>query len=135
MNYEFYRMLDKAKTADNASKLEAIKQLYLKCELVESGNMDKEGSAKFVDFANDKEYNGHVVNENCIVFECGNGSIRLNNVNNGILVEASQTGTDSMYITVGMLSPNMKLTEAIEMGKAALADDSLMDGILSKEIK
>ena len=135
MNYEFYRMLDKAKTADNASKLEAIKQLYLMCDLVESGGMDKEGSAKFVDLAHDKEYNGHVVNENCIVFECDNGSIRLNNVNNGVLVEASQTGTDSMYITVGMLSPNMKLTEAIEMGKAALADDSLMDGILSKETK
>jgi hypothetical protein len=34
-----------------------------------------------------------------------------------------------------MLSPSMNLTEAIEMGKAALADDSLMDGILSKETK
>jgi hypothetical protein len=48
MNYDFFRLLDSAKSMDNASKIEALKRLYLACELKNDPELAQEGAAKFV---------------------------------------------------------------------------------------
>lgn len=122
MNYDFVQRLDNAKTIDNASAIEAIKKLYLACE-----KCDEPSSCYFAD-SECTEWNGHKLREDCYEFECGNGTVRLTHVdNNTVLVEASPTGTDEMYHTVGKVEINTKLSDALKLGKEALGNDALVE--------
>lgn len=122
MNYDFVQRLDNAKTMDNASAIEAIKKLYLACE-----KCDEPSSCYFAD-PECNEWNGHKLRDDCYEFECGNGTVRLTHVdNNTVLVEASPTGTDEMYHTVGKVGIDTNLSDALKLGKEALGNDALVE--------
>ena len=131
MNFEFITNLDKSKTFDNASQIEALKKLYLLCELAQNKNLDEKGACSFCDMASGQETNGHKIDDRCYVFNCENGTVRLTLVDNStVLVEASPTGTDDMYTAVGQVSIDTGLKDAIKMGCDALNNDALVEGVV-----
>jgi urease gamma subunit len=112
MNAEFYINLTRMKTLSNASFLESIKDIYLKSEQ----------KAQFESTGTKEDDRGEVFFEN--------GSVRCTRVSDGIIVEASATGTKNMYAVVGGVSKGTPLKDAITSGKAALDNDAVMEGII-----
>lgn len=112
MNAEFYINLTRMKTLSNASFLESIKDIYLKSEQ----------KAQFESTGAKEDDRGEVFFEN--------GSVRCTRVSDGIIVEASATGTKNMYAVVGVVSNGTPLKDAITAGKAALDNDAVMEGVL-----
>lgn len=112
MNAEFYINLTRMKTLSNASFLESIKDIYFKSEQ----------KAQFESTGTKEDDRGEVFFEN--------GSVRCTRVSDGIIVEASATGTKNMYAVVGVVSNGTPLKNAITSGKAALDNDAVMEGII-----
>lgn len=127
MNYDFYRKLNKAKSWNNASAIEAIKKLYLMCELAKDNQLcSNEGACKFINMSSEQEISGERVDDRCYVFNCSNGTIRLTLIDdNTVLVEASPTGVNEMYRDVGKVGIDTGLKEAIAMGQEALNNDDM----------
>lgn len=111
MNAEFYINLTKSKTLKNAAFIEGIKDIYLKSEQ----------KAQFESVGKVTDDRGEVFFEN--------GSVRCTKVSDGIIVEASSTGTRNMYGIVGVVSHATSLEEAVRLGKSALDNDAVMEGI------
>lgn len=111
MNAEFYINLTKSKTLKNATFIEGIKDIYLKSEQ----------KAQFESVGKVTDDRGEVFFEN--------GSVRCTKVSDGIIVEASSTGTRNMYGVVGVVSHATSLEEAVRLGKSALDNDAVMEGI------
>lgn len=111
MNAEFYINLTKSKTLKNAAFIEGIKDIYLKSEQ----------KAQFESVGKVTDDRGEVFFEN--------GSVRCTKVSDGIIVEASSTGTRNMYGVVGVVSHATSLEEAVRLGKSALDNDAVMEGI------
>ena len=130
MNYDFFRLLDSAKSMDNASKIEALKRLYLACELKNDPELAKEGAAKFVNDGG-TEFNGTQVSDTCYVFDCENGKVKLTLADRQtVVIEASPTGTDDMYRVVGKVGVETSLNDALKVGTEALNDEALMEGLV-----
>lgn len=130
MNYDFFRLLDSAKSMDNASKIEALKRLYLACELKNDPELAKEGAAKFVNDSG-TECNGTQVSDTCYVFNCENGKVKLTLADRQtVVIEASPTGTDDMYRVVGKVGVETSLNDALKVGTDALNDEALMEGLV-----
>lgn len=130
MNYDFFRLLDSAKSMDNASKIEALKRLYLACELKNDPELAKEGAAKFVNDGG-TEFNGTQVSDTCYVFDCDNGKVKLTLADRQtVVIEASPTGTDDMYRVVGKVGVETSLNDALKVGTEALNDEALMEGLV-----
>jgi len=130
MNYDFFRLLDSAKSMDNASKIEALKRLYLACELKNDPDLAKEGAAKFVNDGG-TEFNGTQVSDTCYVFDCENGKVKLTLADRQtVVIEASPTGTDDMYRVVGKVGVETSLNDALKVGTEALNDEALMEGLV-----
>jgi hypothetical protein len=111
MNAEFYINLTKSKTLKNAAFIEGIKDIYLKSEQ----------KAQFESVGKVTDDRGEVFFEN--------GSVRCTKVSDGIIVEASSTGTRNMYGVVGVVNHATSLEEAVRLGKSALDNDAVMEGI------
>lgn len=111
MNAQFYSYLTQLKTLSNASFLESIKDIYLKSEQ----------KAQFESIGAKEDDRGEVYFEN--------GSVRCTRTPEGIIVEASATGTKNMYAVVGLVSTGTPLNEAVAAGKAALDNDAVMAGV------
>lgn len=130
MNYDFFRLLDSAKSMDNASKIEALKRLYLACELKNDPELAQEGAAKFVNDGG-TEFNGTQVSDTCYVFDCENGKVKLTLADRQtVVIEASPTGTDDMYRVVGKVGVETSLNDALKVGTEALNDEALMEGLV-----
>lgn len=130
MNYDFFRLLDSAKSMDNASKIEALKRLYLACELKNDPELAQEGAAKFVNDCG-TECNGTQVSDTCYVFDCENGKVKLTLADRQtVVIEASPTGTDDMYRVVGKVGVETSLNDALKVGTEALNDEALMEGLV-----
>lgn len=130
MNYDFFRLLDSAKSMDNASKIEALKRLYLACELKNDPELAQEGAAKFVNDCGN-ECNGTQVSDTCYVFDCENGKVKLTLADRQtVVIEASPTGTDDMYRVVGKVGVETSLNDALKVGTDALNDEALMEGLV-----
>lgn len=130
MNYDFFRLLDSAKSMDNASKIEALKRLYLACELKNDPELAQEGAAKFVNDGG-TEFNGTQVSDTCYVFDCENGKVKLTLADRQtVIIEASPTGTDDMYRVVGKVGVETSLNDALKVGTEALNDEALMEGLV-----
>lgn len=124
MNYEFISNLDKAKTFDNAASLEAIKRMYVLCECA-SAPVQADSCKKY--FA--EAVSGLKVADGSYIYNQTNGTVRVTLTSNDTaLVEASFTGNDELYRTVGTIGINDGLVKAVQMGCAALDDDALMEG-------
>lgn len=131
MNYDFYRMLDKSKTMDNASTIEALKRLYVVCECAQNPAMEK-CSMSFFDSEAGLNCGGEKVSDTQYVFNCENGTIRLTLADQStVIVEVSPTGTDDLFTTVGKVGVDTPVNEALKIGQDALNDDTLMEGIIS----
>jgi len=128
MNYEFIQALDKAKTFDNATRIEAVKKLYVMCECV--GVPDMGGIGKCMGNL-PTGVSMEKVDDHCVIFSCSNGSVRLTMVSpNSVLVEASPTGTIEMFRAVGNVTIDTSLVDALMVGMEALSDDALMESWL-----
>lgn len=128
MNYDFYKRLDSAKSMDNASTIEALKRLYIICELMNDPGLAQEGAAKFVNEGG-IEFNGQQVSDTCYEFNCENGNVRLTLADRQtVVIEVSPTGTEDMYRVVGKVGIETSLNDALKVGTDALNDDTLMDG-------
>jgi hypothetical protein len=115
---------------DNASKIEALKRLYLACELKNDPDLAKEGAAKFVNDGG-TEFNGTQVSDTCYVFDCENGKVKLTLADRQtVVIEASPTGTDDMYRVVGKVGVETSLNDALKVGTEALNDEALMEGLV-----
>jgi hypothetical protein len=115
---------------DNASKIEALKRLYLACELKNDPELAQEGAAKFVNDGG-TEFNGTQVSDTCYVFDCENGKVKLTLADRQtVVIEASPTGTDDMYRVVGKVGVETSLNDALKVGTEALNDEALMEGLV-----
>ena len=132
MNYDFYRMLDKSKTMDNASTIEALKRMYVMCECAQNPESVEKCTMSFFDSESGLDCGGEKVSDNQYVFNCENGTIRLTLADSStVIIEVSPTGTDDMFTTVGKVGVDTTIPEALKLGQDALNDDTLMEGIVA----
>ena len=128
MNFEFLQKLDQAKTLENAKTIEALKNMYIMCELKNDPDVGEKGKMKYLNDQKGLEYNGRALSDTCYEFSGKNGTVKLSVVDrNTVLIESSPTGTDEMYHTVGKVSMDTSLDDALEIGFKALGNDTLVE--------
>lgn len=132
MNYDFYRILDKSKTMENASTIEALKRMYVMCESANNQDAIEQCAMSFFDSDSGLDCDGEKVSDTQYVFNCENGTIRLTLADQStVIIEVSPTGTDEMFTTIGKVGVDTTVQDALKIGQDALNDDSLMEGIVS----
>lgn len=128
MNFEFLQKLDQAKTLENAKTIEALKNMYIMCELKNDPDIGEEGTMKYLNDQKGLEYNGRALSDTCYEFSGKDGTVKLSVVDsNTVLIESSPTGTDEMYHTVGKVNVDTSLDDALEIGFKALGNDTLVE--------
>ena len=132
MNYDFYRLLDKSKTMDNASTIEALKRMYVMCECALGNGAVEKCAMSFFDSDSGLDCGGEKVSDTQYVFNCENGTIKLTLADQStVIIEVSPTGTDEMFTTVGKVGVDTTVQDALKIGQDALNDNALMESFVT----
>jgi hypothetical protein len=132
MNYDFYRLLDKSKTMENASTIEALKRMYVMCECALGNGAVEKCAMSFFDSGSGLDCGGEKVSDTQYVFNCENGTIKLTLADQStVIIEVSPTGTDEMFTTVGKVGVDTTVQDALKIGQDALNDNALMESFVT----
>jgi len=131
MNIEFYTNLTRMKNMNNATQLEAVKQMYLLSDEIENPCPD----CGYLDQCCDGDCETQIgkierPNSRTLVIPTSKGTLRITLADqDNAVVEVSPCGTPEMYQVAGIMPTSTGVKEAIKMAEDALADDEKMEGV------